>query len=324
MERANQHAVIEQLRQASYASSWNRARIQIANDSVIMISSLTLLLVGGYFVAARELTLGQLISAYAALALTRMHAGNLVSALPAVIEGKLALEHIHAFARVAAPSRRTGGRRIRFSGCMEVRDVSFGYGHSPVLRNVSFAVRPASLTLIVGANGSGKSTLLRLMIGLYQPWSGAILADGMPLCELDVQHLRRQVGVLYQEPLLFAGTIRDNIAYGFPEASDAEVERAAQLACAHAFITTLPHGYATAIGEDALRLSGGQRQRIALARALLYLPRLLLLDEPTNHLDGESLRAIFANLSCSHYAPALVITTHRPELFPSADCIVRL
>jgi ATP-binding cassette subfamily B protein len=278
VERTNQRGAIERLRRASCTSSWNRALVQVANDGVMMVGSLTLLLVGGYFVAMRELTPGQLISSYAALALTRMHAGNLTSALPAVIEGKLALEHIYAFAQTAMVSRRTESQRIHFSGRMDVCGVTFGYGDSPILRNVSLSVRPASLTLIVGANGSGKSTLLRLMIGLYQPWSGTILADGMPLCKLDIQHLRRQIGVLYQEPLLFAGTIRDNIAYGFPEASDAEVQRAAQLACAHAFITALPHGYDTAIGEDALRLSGGQRQRIALARALLFSPRMLLLD----------------------------------------------
>lgn len=324
IERADQHAAIGRLRDASYASAWSRALIQVANDGVMMIGSLTLLLVGGYFVAIRELTLGQLISVYAALALMRMHAGNLAAALPAVIEGKLALEHVYAFARTATPLRQIGGRRIDFGGRMEVCSVTFGYGDSPILREVSFSVRPASLTLIVGANGSGKSTLLRLMIGLYQPWSGMILADGIPLCELDIQHLRRQIGVLYQEPLLFAGTIRDNIAYGFPEASDAEVQRAAQLACAHDFIAALPSGYDAAIGEDALRLSGGQRQRLALARALLRSPRLLLLDEPTNHLDSESLRAIFANLNGPDYAPALVITTHRPELFPFADRIVQL
>ncbi|MCS6847414.1 MAG: ATP-binding cassette domain-containing protein, partial [Anaerolineae bacterium] len=324
VERASQHTAVHQLRRASYMSAWNRALIQVTNDGVMMIGSLTLLLVGGYFVAMRELTLGQLISAYAALALMRMHAGNLASTLPAVIEGKLALEHIYAFARTVTPLRRAGEQRIDFSGRLDVCGVTFGYGDSPILRNVSFSVRPSSLTLIVGANGSGKSTLLRLMIGLYQPWSGTILAEGVPLHELDIQHLRRQIGVLYQEPLLFAGTIRDNIAYGFPDASDADIRRAAQLACAHEFITGLPSGYDTAIGEDALRLSGGQRQRIALARALLRSPRLLLLDEPTNHLDAESLRAILANLSRLDNAPAMVITTHRPSLFPSADQVIQL
>ncbi|MCS6910325.1 MAG: ABC transporter ATP-binding protein [Anaerolineae bacterium] len=324
VERAGQHEAIHQLRHTSYRSAWNRALVQVANDGVMMMGLLTLLLIGGYFVALRELTLGQLISAYAALALMRMHVGSLTSTLPAFIEGKLALEHIYAFARSVMPPRRTGGRQIEFSGRLDVCSVTFGYGNLPVIRDVSFSVRPSSLTLIVGANGSGKSTLLRLMIGLYQPWSGAILADGVSLCDLDIQHLRRQIGVLYQEPLLFAGTIRDNIAYGFPGVSDAEIERAARLACAHEFITALPNGYGTAIGEDALRLSGGQRQRIALARALLGSPRLLLLDEPTNHLDGESLHAILANLSHLDHAPALVITTHRPALFPSADQIVEL
>lgn len=324
IERAGQHAAIERLRDASQSLFWNRALTQVTQDAVMMAGSLTLLVVGGYAVVAGDLTLGQLLSAYAAVALVRMHVGNLVSGVPQLIEGAAALRTIHQFVRTAPRPHSKKGRCIAFSGRVDVCNVTFGYDDMPVLRDVSFSILPGSVTLAVGPNGAGKSTLLRLLIGLYHPWSGQILADGTPLCELDLQHLRRQIGVVYQEPLLFVGTIRDNIAYGFPEVSDAEIQRVARLTCLSEFIETLPQGYDTVIGEDAMRLSGGQRQRIALARALLCRPSLILLDEPTNHLDDGALRTIVANLRTLDGVPALLITTHRPELFPFANQIVRL
>ena len=121
-----------------------------------------------------------------------------------------------------------------------------------------------------------------------------------------------------QEPLLFAGTIHENITYGFPDASDADVQRAIRLAQAESFISEMPEGIETRIGEDAMRLSGGQRQRIVLARALLPRPRLLILDEITNHLDEESLRTVLNSLAKLEDAPAQLIITHRPALFPAA------
>jgi ABC-type bacteriocin/lantibiotic exporter with double-glycine peptidase domain len=283
-----------------------------------MAGSLALLVAGGYAVATGALSLGQMVSLYAAMALVRIHAANITTSIPQVIDGTLALQNIHQFIRTTPIRRHGGSRRIHFSGRMEVKQVTFGYGDVPVLKELSLAVAPGSVTLLTGPNGAGKSTLMHLLLGIYLPWQGCIMADGVPLNDLDLQHYRRQIGVVRQEPLLFAGTIRENIAYGFPDASDADVQRAIGLAQAEAFIAEMPEGWDTRIGEDAMRLSGGQRQRIMLARALLPHPRLLILDEITNHLDEESLRTVLNALAQLEDAPAQLIITHRPALFPSA------
>ena len=324
LERKTQEANIEQVRQSSLNLHWRRALMQVTNDVVLMASSLALLIAGGYAVATGTLSLGQMVSLYAALALVRIHAANITSSIPQVIEGSQSLQTIHQFVSATPVRRHPGTRRIDFSGCMEAKGVTFGYGDSPVLKDVSLTTEPGRMTILVGPNGAGKSTLLNLLLGIYMPWQGCITADGVPLADLDVQHLRRQIGVVRQEPLLFAGTIRENITYGFPEASDADVQRAIHLAQAESFIAEMPEGFETRIGEDAVRLSGGQRQRIVLARALLSRPRLLILDEITNHLDEKSMRAVLGALNQLEDAPAQLIITHRPALFPQAAQILYL
>lgn len=318
VERGTQRDAIASVRQASMMLNWNRALTQVANDFVLMGGSLVLLLAGGYAIAIGSLSMGQLISLYAALALVRIYAANSTAGIPQVIDGSLALHNIHHFVESAPQRRPSGSRRITFSGRIDVQGVTFGYGDAPVLKQVSFSIAPGSVTLITGANGAGKSTLLHLLLGIYAPWQGCILVDGVPLGELDVQHFRRQIGVVRQEPLLFAGSIHENITYGFPDACEADVMRAIHLAQAGAFIAELPDGIDTRIGEDALRLSGGQRQRIVLARALLPRPRLLILDEITNHLDTASLQSVLSALATLEDAPAQLIITHQPSLFPSA------
>jgi subfamily B ATP-binding cassette protein MsbA len=144
------------------------------------------------------------------------------------------------------------------------------------------------------------------------------------LDELDVRHLRGQVGVVLQDPLVFRGTVAENIAYGRPEATGADIRTAAERATADAFVRALPAGYETALGDDAMRLSGGQRQRIAIARALLGDPALLVLDEPTTHLDDAAIGALMANLTGLPRAPSVIIVTHDPGVAARADRIVHL
>lgn len=174
------------------------------------------------------------------------------------------------------------GARVAFE------DVWFSYNGEPVLQGVSFAAEPGETVAILGATGSGKSTLIHLIPRFYDVTAGRVTVDGVDVREYSLASLRQGIGIALQEPVLFTGTVRDNIRYGRPEASDEEVVAAAQAAQAHEFILALPKGYDTVVGERGVNLSGGQRQRIAIARALLVRPRLLLLDDSTSSLDIET------------------------------------
>ena len=176
-----------------------------------------------------------------------------------------------------------------FRGAVELQDVHFFYPARPeqmVLRGVSMRVAPGHKMSLVGASGSGKSTIIRLLLRFYDPVAGAIRLDGNDLRGLSQDWLRSNLGLVAQEPVLFSGSVRANIMYGKPTASEAEIEEAARAANAHSFVTALPDGYETLVGERGTQLSGGQKQRIAIARAIIRSPRVLLLDEATSALRG--------------------------------------
>jgi len=172
-------------------------------------------------------------------------------------------------------------------GEVEFRNVTFKYLNTgePVLNNVSFKVKHGQTVALLGATGSGKTTIINLLPRFYDPTEGAVLIDGHDLRDVTLDSLRSQIGIVLQETNLFSGTIRDNIAFGRPEASDEEVIAAAKAAAAHDFIMSFPQGYATPVGERGTTLSGGQKQRIAIARALLLNPQLLILDDSTSSVD---------------------------------------
>ena len=175
-------------------------------------------------------------------------------------------------------------------GMVEFRNVTFRYfeGGEPVLDDVSFGVMPGETIAILGATGSGKSTVINLLPRFYDVTDGAILIDGMDIRDATLDSLRSQIGIVLQETVLFSGTIRDNIAFGRPEATDIEVEAAARDAAIHDFIVSQPNGYRTDVGERGATLSGGQKQRVAIARALLLQPRILILDDSTSSVDLQT------------------------------------
>jgi len=167
--------------------------------------------------------------------------------------------------------------------------VSFAYdGVNMVLKNINLDVAPGETVAILGGTGSGKSTLIMLIPRFYDPTEGRILIDGIDIRDVTLESLRRQIGIVTQETFLFSASIRDNIAYGKPEATDEEIIEAAKAAHIHDFIMSLPDGYDTIIGERGVGLSGGQKQRVAIARALLMDARILLLDESTSSVDVET------------------------------------
>ncbi len=175
---------------------------------------------------------------------------------------------------------------------------------------------------IVGQSGSGKSTLMKLLLRLYETESGRILIDGYDISKVELYSLRRQVGIVPQDTLLFDGTVQDNIALTNPDATTEEIIAAAQVAAAHEFIMNLPNGYNTRVGERGAALSGGQRQRIAIARSVLQRPKLLILDEATSALDYPTERQICLNLAQSFQGSTVFFITHRLNTVSNADIIV--
>jgi ATP-binding cassette, subfamily B, bacterial len=204
-------------------------------------------------------------------------------------------------------------------------DVSFDYGDGKdVLRHVSLAVSPGQRLALVGVSGAGKSTLVSLILRLYEPRTGSIFIDGIDIRRYRRESLRRQIGLVLQESILFGATIRENIAYGRPEASMVEIERAARAANAHEFIGELEDGYDTVIGERGATLSGGQRQRIAIARALIRDAPILIFDEPMTGLDAESEAAVREALDRLMVGRTCLMITHDLQSIATADMVAVL
>ena len=210
------------------------------------------------------------------------------------------------------------------TGSVELKEITFRYrpGTPEVISNVSLAIGAGEVVGIVGASGSGKSTITKLIQRLYQPEQGQVLLDGMDAAQMDPAWLRRQIGVVLQENLLFNRTIHDNVALANPAMSRSEVMAAARLAGAHEFIGRLPQGYDTMIEERGANLSGGQRQRLAIARALATRPRILILDEATSALDYESERIVQDNMREIVKGRTVIIVAHRLAAVRGCDRII--
>ena len=200
------------------------------------------------------------------------------------------------------------------TGSLEFRDVSFRYPTRPgvsALNGLSFAVKPGETVAIVGPSGAGKTTIFSLVLRYYDPAEGRILIDGVDLTKADPEEVRRRIAIVPQDVTVFAATARDNIAFGRPDASDADIEKAARDALAHDFITALDKGYDTQVGERGITLSGGQRQRIAIARAILRDAPILLLDEATSALDAESETLVQQGLERLMEGRTTLVIAHR-------------
>jgi ATP-binding cassette subfamily B protein len=212
-----------------------------------------------------------------------------------------------------------GGSAVRFAG------VQFNYPSRPLqaaLRDFDLSVAPGETVALVGPSGAGKSTVLQLLLRFYDAQAGRIEVDGVPVREAALSALRNRIGIVPQDSMVFSTSALENIRYGRPDASDADVMRAAKAAFAHDFILALPEGYKTYLGERGVRLSGGQRQRISIARAMLKNPPLLLLDEATSALDAESERMVQAALEAAMKDRTTIVIAHRLATVQRADRIV--
>jgi ATP-binding cassette subfamily B protein len=212
----------------------------------------------------------------------------------------------------------------RIDGHVCFENVTFCHDGRPVLENLHFEVGAGDCIGIVGPIGCGKSTLLSLIPRFYDPSCGRVLIDGDDVREIDLGMLRRSVGVVFQDSFLFSTTVAANIAFGYPEATREQIERAARIASAHDFIMALPQGYDTVLGEAGVGLSGGQRQRIAIARALLLEPSILLLDDPTASVDPETEQEIAAALESAMRGRTTFLVAHRPSMLRRASHLLVL
>jgi ATP-binding cassette, subfamily B, bacterial len=203
--------------------------------------------------------------------------------------------------------------------------VGFGYDPDrPVLTDIDLEIEPGSTIALIGASGSGKTTLASLVPRFYDAGEGRVLVDGVDVRDVTRRSLRREVGVISQDPFLFSASVRDNIAFGVPDVTQDLVEAAARAAQAHPFIAELPDGYDTVIGEHGITLSGGQRQRLAIARALVIDPRILILDDATASVDATTESLIRAGLAAAMRDRTTIVIAHRLSTISLADRIVVL
>ena len=294
--------------------------------TLLTLCTAALFLYGGKLVIEGHLTTGSLVALMAYHTRLLSPVQNLLGMYTNLVSGGVSLARVwELFDTRPEVVERAGAVPWKAaSGALECRAVSFGYHGRPVLQNLSFRVAPGAICAIVGPSGAGKSTLADLLVRFYDPEEGAILLDGRDLRDLRLEDVRRQVMLLDQAPYLFHASIRENIAYVRPEATQAEIVAAARAASIHHRIETLPEGYETVVAERGQTFSAGERQRLALARALLADPKVLVLDEPTSALDEENERAIAETLCSALASRTAIVITHRASLARIADQVITL
>jgi ATP-binding cassette subfamily B protein len=329
---------IEPLQQSKWAESLSRTaamNVQVGNISstaqalVLFLEkcmSVVVIAVGALLVFDKTMTAGALIAFNIISGRVSGPLGQIVNLIHQYQETGLSLVMLGSIMNHPAEQGASTGISPEISGRIEFDGVSFQYPGSEhlALNNVSFVTNPNTILGIVGPSGSGKSTLARLMQGIYTPQTGAIRYDGYEIRRLDLHHVRQNTGVVLQDGYIFSGSIKDNIAFGKPEASFEEIVEAARLAGADEFIERMPDGYMSMLEEKGNNLSGGQRQRLSIARALLRQPRILILDEATSALDPDSEYIVQKNLEKIANDRTLILISHKLSMISNADMIIVL
>ena len=316
------------VRDQKHGIFWRISLFQPIMGFLTQINMLVLLGYGGWLVIRGELRLGEGLFVFANLLQQFANQVGQITNIANSIQTSLigaqrVFEVLDAKIEIIdAPDARPLAAcrgEVRFEG------VSFGYrADEPVLEDVSFTAMPGQRVAIVGQTGAGKSTLLSLIPRFYDPTSGRLTIDGHDARDLRLDDLRRQVGIVFQESFLFSNTVAANIAFGHPEATREQIERAARIAAAHDFVSKLPQGYDTVIGEYGSNLSGGQKQRLAIARALLLEPAILILDDATAAVDPETEQEIQTAMEQAMRGRTSFVTAHRLSTLRTADLVIVL
>jgi ABC-type multidrug transport system fused ATPase/permease subunit len=282
---------------------------------------------GASLVLASAMTAGSLMVFLSYLGKFFKPVQDLAKMSGTIAQAAVAVERVRGILEndMRIPERPNARHPRKLVGAVEFDRVAFGYHPgTPVLKAVSFSIAPGQFVAIVGASGTGKSTLLSLVPRLYDPTAGRVLIDGVDVRDYKLQAMRDLIAFVLQDAFLFRGSVRENIAYGRPDANDDEIVEAARRANAHEFISRMPNGYDTQVGERGLTLSGGQRQRIGIARAIIRNSPIVLLDEPTSALDSESEELLTRATKPLMKGRTVIIVAHRLSTIRNADKIVVL
>ena len=301
-----------------------QARYQPVLQAIPLFGQVAVLALGGWMVVHHRISIGTFLAFATYLVQLSSPARMLAGVLIVGQQARAGAERVlDLLASTPLVEDRPGAPDLPpLAGALHFDGVTFGYMRSePVLDHFDLNVAAGETLALVGASGSGKSTVALLLPRFYDVQAGSVLVDGTDVRDVTLSSLRRQIGVVFEESFLFSASVRDNIAYGRPDATDEEVEAAARAAEAHDFISRLPHGYLTTVGERGLNLSGGQRQRIALARALITDPRILILDDATSSVDSRVEEEIHATLRKVMRGRTTLLVAHRRSTLRLADRI---
>lgn len=314
---------IETVRAVSTKMVNRSAAVVEMHGLVSNFAMLLLLMLGGFATQRGLIGIPNLVATFAVLVLARAQIAAIVVSLPAIQDGRASIDRIRLPEALPAETPAPG-HKIDFRGRLELRGVDFAFGERAILTGVDLTIASGECILISGANGAGKSTLVRLLLGLYAPDAGTVLAENTDLRACDVNAVRHRIGAVPQQSLLFEGSIAANVAYAHPQATPEAIQQSIHIVGADELVARLPHGVDTLISDRGGLFSGGERQRIALARALVGDPRLLILDEPFNHLSADAPPAIIARLRALPQRPAILLISHDVATATLADVHYRL
>lgn len=317
---ANTATFLDRTKRMLRTKGWSLAQTFVGYQ----VGFAALLVVLGYVVLVdRAIGFDDVALVIMPLATTYQHVKRLTRSYHVLMESAGALAGIEQILHTPVDPAQRGGRPLgQVRGDVELQDVWFAYDQEPVLRGLDFKVKAGQTVALVGPSGGGKSTTMDLLLRFHEPSRGRILIDGVDLRELRLADYRAHTAVVSQQPFLFNTSIRENIAYGKPGASQAEIEAAAKAANIHDFIVSQPHGYDTLAGERGCNLSGGQMQRITIARAILRDPAILFLDEATSALDSENEELVQNALDTLRAGRTSFVIAHRLSTIADADLIV--
>ena len=312
---------------ARIAITWQQSLFSVVVSTITILGTALVVIVGGNYVMTGRLTIGQLtvvISYLAAVYGPLSAIAHTTGQLQGALAGTKRVRAMFALVpeTVEAPDAIDA---VDIKGDIRVEDVGFTYPNGMrVLHDISFEAKPGEVVALVGLTGAGKTTLVSLIPRFYDPTVGRVTIDGVDVKHYRVRSLREKIAIVLQDPVLFAGTIADNLRYGRLDATDEEVEQAARAAHAHDFIARLPNGYQTEIAQAGGTLSGGERQRLSVARAILKNAPILILDEPTSSLDSISEEIVFAALRRLRAGRTTIVIAHRLSTVRDADRILVL